>query len=392
MKNLSLKKSGLFLLSATIAMVITSCGGGSNQGGYKSSDEVDRAPYFGIGNNAAKTALENGTRADLNILKPVEILISDDVQLKSYYIEINNIVVAKADNLSIKETTVLFDLKELPDIKNESTFELLGSHIYDAKIVAVDSKDHSTIASFDINTKEFYDTAKMIGSATPNEWDRTKPTPMINDTKIEGRLSWTGHLNAGEIKFATQDIPECWCGIDWIRPATADQSVTDPAYAAFAGDPDYKWKVPYAAEYTIVLDQKTQKMHFGIPAYELGMVGDATQAGWSLDGAVRFERDPVDPGVFTVITPLAATGGEQAIKLFAQPAPGSTSYSYGDGIWIYAPSSKAALPTDVPGAFTLKVGPNTSADDLKWQVTPDKAGTYKITVNFKTQTILFEKQ
>ena len=120
------------------------------------------------------------------------------------------------------------------------------------------------------------------------------------------------------------------------------------------------------------------------------MVGDGTVAGWNLNGAVRFERDAVDPAIFTATTTLAATGDEQAVKLFGQAV--DTAYDYNKGYWIFAPTAGADLPTDAPGSFTLKVGPNGQPDDMKWKVSPAKAGSYVIRLNFRDNTILFTKQ
>ena len=390
-KKVDMRKIGAFFLVGMLGAVITGCGGGSSSGGYKAADPVDRAPYFGIGNGAAKTALENGSRADVNIRKAVEIYIGDDKGLKSYYVEINNIVVAKLDNLSGLESIITLDLTELKDQNSDTTFALQGGRIYDARIVAVDSSNQSTIANFDLNTKEFYDYIAMIGSATPAGWERTAAVPLEQHATIEGRFTWKGHLNPGEIKFALAPIPDGWCCIEWVMPEADKQSVTNPAMKVFpSGGPDYKWQVPVAGEYSIVIDQKTQKVYFGMPAYELGMVGDGTVAGWNLNGAVRFERDAIDPAVFTTVTNLAATGGEQALKLFGQA--NGENYEWSNGIWIFAPSAAADLPTDAPGPIVVKVGANSSADDMKWKVSAEKSGTYLIRVNLKDNTILFTKQ
>jgi len=390
-KKVDMKKMGIIFLAGVLASVVTGCGGGNSSGGYKATDPVDRAPYFGIGNGAAKTALENGTRTDVNIRKAVEIYIGDDKGLKSYYVEINDVVVAKLDNLSGLESVVSLDLTELKDQNSDATFALQGGRIYDARIVAVDSANQSTIANFDLNTKEFYDYAAMIGDATAAGWTNTAAIPLEQHATIEGRFTWTGHLNPGAIKFALAPIPGDWCCIEWIMPEADQQSVTNPAMKVFpSGGPDYKWQVPVAGEYTIVIDQKTQKVYFGAPAYELGMVGDGTVAGWNLNGAVRFERDAIDPMIFTTVTDLAATGGEQAVKLFGQA--NGENYEWSNGIWIFAPSSAADLPTEAPGPIVVKVGANSSADDLKWKVSPEKAGTYLIRVNLKDNTILFTKQ
>jgi hypothetical protein len=378
MKNInfvSKASSKLILLLGVLGlMVLTACGGGSS-GGYKASDDVDRAPYFSV----AGSAVKNGASIDASKREKMPVELFDDKSLKSYHITIDGETVAEGD---ASGTTAIVEV----DLAAYN-----GDQTYSAKVLAVDSANNSTVAYFTLNVKEFYDYVAMIGDATAAGWTNTAAVPLEQHATIEGRFTWTGHLNPGAIKFALAPIPDDWCCIEWIMPEADQQSVTNPAMKVFpSGGPDYKWQVPVAGEYTIVIDQKTQKVYFGAPAYELGMVGDATVAGWNLNGAVRFERDAVDPMVFTTVTDLAATGSEQAVKLFGQA--NGENYEWSNGIWIFAPSSAADLPTEAPGPIVVKIGENSSADDLKWKVSPEKAGTYLIRVNFKDNTILFTKQ
>lgn len=112
----------------------------------------------------------------------------------------------------------------------------------------------------------------MVGSAAPNGWDLSNATAL---TLVDDSLfTWTGTLNAGELKFSC-DKQADWNGA-WFMPAVADQvptgqpeqllfidkneeSLTRYQYAQSenvnVSDIDLKWKIEEAGTYTITLDQ-----------------------------------------------------------------------------------------------------------------------------------------
>ena len=112
----------------------------------------------------------------------------------------------------------------------------------------------------------------MVGSAAPNGWDLSNATAL---TLVDDSLfTWTGTLNAGELKFSC-DKQADWNGA-WFMPAVADQvptgqpeqllfidkneeSLTRYQYAQSenvnVSDIDLKWIIEEAGTYTITLDQ-----------------------------------------------------------------------------------------------------------------------------------------
>lgn len=114
-----------------------------------------------------------------------------------------------------------------------------------------------------------YEMIYLVGDATPNGWDLGNATPMTA-TDSPYVLTWTGQLNAGELKFSC-DKQSDWAGA-WFMAATADAEPKGTAeHALFinksdealkaqyltvnVGDVDNKWKITASGTYTITLDQ-----------------------------------------------------------------------------------------------------------------------------------------
>ena len=108
----------------------------------------------------------------------------------------------------------------------------------------------------------------MIGDATAAGWTLDNAVEM---TKGEGyTFTWTGHLDAGELKF-TCDRKGDWSGA-WFMSNEANKAPTgeeehilfidkssDDCKAQYLetniSDVDLKWKIQEAGNYTITLDQ-----------------------------------------------------------------------------------------------------------------------------------------
>ena len=99
----------------------------------------------------------------------------------------------------------------------------------------------------------------MVGDATPSGWSIDNATP-LTATADPNKFTWTGTLNAGELKF-TCDKQSDWNG-DWFL---ANQNGIEPSgdieqmlFSAKGANPDNKWKITTAGTYTIELDQLQQ--------------------------------------------------------------------------------------------------------------------------------------
>ena len=114
-----------------------------------------------------------------------------------------------------------------------------------------------------------YSTIALVGDATPNGWDLANATDMT-PTESPYIFTWTGTLNAGELKF-TCDKQSDWGGA-WFLASKADAEPTgqaermlfvDKSSSTFkdqyltvnVGDVDQKWKITSSGTYTITLDQ-----------------------------------------------------------------------------------------------------------------------------------------
>lgn len=96
----------------------------------------------------------------------------------------------------------------------------------------------------------------LVGDATPNGWDVGNGTAM-NTTADPNRLTWTGNLKEGEIKFSC-DKQTDWNGAWFLASqngAAPTGEVEPMLFSAKGSVPDNKWKIPVAGRYTIELDQ-----------------------------------------------------------------------------------------------------------------------------------------
>lgn len=117
----------------------------------------------------------------------------------------------------------------------------------------------------------------LVGDATPNGWDLVNATPMNVDMTNPNIFTWTGHLNAGEIKFSA-DKKDDWNGA-WFLADTDGKTPTgtvekvvfiDKSSTACAdqykdivvGGVDMKWKITEAGNYTITLNQLLEEVTF----------------------------------------------------------------------------------------------------------------------------------
>ncbi len=101
-----------------------------------------------------------------------------------------------------------------------------------------------------------YSMVYLVGDATPQGWDIGNATPMTA-TSDPFVFTWTGTLNAGELKF-TLDRQDDWNGA-WFLADEPDKTPTGETETLIYHYPgagvDYKWKIPAAATYSIELDQ-----------------------------------------------------------------------------------------------------------------------------------------
>ena len=176
-----------------------------------------------------------------------------------------NMYKAMEDNAQITNTQVQFVSGTDPDYKWLLYDEANPGKPYK---IALDI----TSGSESMKMSEFtpYDNIWLIGDAAPNGWS-LDDAAASSDSKMTKTsdyvLSWTGHLNAGELKFSC-DLQRDWNG-DWFMAASngklfsevTDEVMTfvDLSLPENSGT-DRKWKVESAGNYTITINQLTERM------------------------------------------------------------------------------------------------------------------------------------
>ena len=104
----------------------------------------------------------------------------------------------------------------------------------------------------------------LVGDATPNGWDIGNATAMDAVSGNSFKFTWTGHLNAKEIKF-TCDRKTDWNGAFFLATsggANPSGSEEQMLYSNVGSNPDNKWSITEAGTYTIELDQLQETVKF----------------------------------------------------------------------------------------------------------------------------------
>ena len=118
-----------------------------------------------------------------------------------------------------------------------------------------------------------YETVWLVGDAAPGGWSLDDAVAMTRDSSNPYVMTWSGTLNAGELKF-TCDRQSDWMGA-WFMPAVNGAEPTgteekmlfidksdDDFKAQYidvnVNDIDQKWRIAEAGTYTITLNQLTE--------------------------------------------------------------------------------------------------------------------------------------
>ena len=230
----------------------------------------------------------------------------------------------------------------------------------------------------------------LVGSATPAGWNIGGSLPLTQDPLNKFIFTWTGSLNAGELKFPL-DPGQGW-GTPFVFAATQDQSITNPKADKHQGDPDNKWKLTAAdaGDYTIIVDTYHMTVQFkhiasiipaDVPYKKLWALGSATSTGWNTPFSLAFTYDPNAPkGTFVIETHLQP--GEMKFAL------DNTSGFACDYIM---PRNVNASGLARLSQTQVEMVPGGNPDK-KWEVVAGEEGDYKISVNVMTMHVTFHKK
>ncbi len=120
-----------------------------------------------------------------------------------------------------------------------------------------------------------YEEMYLVGDAAPCGWDVANATPMTRSASDPNVFTWTGHLNAGELKISA-DRQADWNGA-WFMATSANAAPTGKTQKMVfidkssvecqaqyrdisLGDVDLKWKISEAGNYTITLNQLLEEI------------------------------------------------------------------------------------------------------------------------------------
>lgn len=206
-----------------------------------------------------------------------------------------------------------------------------------------------------------YNNVYMVGSSTPNGWDISNATPLVQSTANPFLFTYSGVMLPGEFKFPVNR------NSDWGQ--NMYMKVDDShMYLHIGGAPDdNKWTIAKKGYYTITLNLLDNTI--SINRLKLYMVGSATPIGWSIDKAIEMKEDATDGCIFTYSGPMVA--GE-----FKFPVNRNTDW--GQNMYMRVDDSHMYL--HIGGA----------SDDNKWNITT--AGNYLLTANVETLTLNIQKQ
>ena len=107
--------------------------------------------------------------------------------------------------------------------------------------------------------EETYSHIYMIGDATPGGWIWDAVTELSHpEVDI---FTYEGPLNAGQIKFPTE-IKHDWSGEMIYAPTPDCAPQENGSYDIHSGDPDNKWLIPAAGNWSITIDIKNNTISF----------------------------------------------------------------------------------------------------------------------------------
>ena len=201
-----------------------------------------------------------------------------------------------------------------------------------------------------------YDNIYMVGDATPNGWDISNATELIQDEDNPYIFTYTGVMKAGDYKFPVNRNG------NWGQDMYMKLSDSTMYLHHGGASDDNKWSITKKGHYTITLNLMENTI--SIVRTKLFMVGSATPIGWSIDKAIEMTEDATNGCIFTYSGPMES--GEFKFPVNRNTDWGQDMYMRVDDTHMYR---------HVGGA----------SDDNKWNITV--AGNYTITANIETLMI-----
>lgn len=242
------------------------------------------------------------------------------------------------------------------DSQADDKFSITEAAVYKVTVSLLDLT--TSVVKLDLPA---YSAIYMVGSASPNGWDITKATQLVQNPDNLFEFTYTGVMQAGEFKFPVNR------NADWGQDMYMRTDETHMYLHKGGASDDKKWTIAKKGYYTIKLNLLDNTI--SINRLKLYMVGSATPIGWDISNAVEMTEDATDGCLFTYSGPMVA--GEFKF-------PVNRDSSWGQDMY---------MRTDDTHMYLHKGG---SSGDDKWSITA--AGDYVIKANVETLSISIVKQ
>ncbi len=207
----------------------------------------------------------------------------------------------------------------------------------------------------------------MVGDATPNGWDISNATGMVQDNADPYIFTYNGMLLKGDFKFPVNRNTD-WAQVMFMKDP--DDSTKVYRHTGGASD-DNKWHIYVDGWYKVRLDLRNLTISCE-RLKKLYIIGDASPAGWTISEAIELTSGSSG---YEFIYSGALTAGD-----FKFPVNRNTSWT--QDMFMKDPSDNSKIYFHIGGA----------GDDNKWTITSSQAGNYIVTLNLKYLTIVLDKQ
>ncbi len=227
------------------------------------------------------------------------------------------------------------------------------------------------VEPFDPVSTELY----LFGSANPQGEEISAALEMTPVEDQSGVFTYDGELTSGSFRFA----------VSKDESMTQDFYTRDPADSTLmiynqggVGD-DLQWDINEGSQYLVtanILEKTISVERSNEPPFsQIWIIGDASPSGWDIETPDAFTQNEENPFIFT----YEANFSPGEFKIFAGPL--------GDwcGEW-YRPFEQGQ-PLDVTDV-------NQSSgceEDYKWVITDENKGRYKVILDTRENTIIFER-
>lgn len=246
------------------------------------------------------------------------------------------------------------------DIEAEVIAEVTKSDVYLKPEV---SKIQIHLVSYVIPQQNLFITGTAIGSTLPAE------SQQITSITFNEEYQWIGDLQPGSFKLIESLQSE-------YPSYSKGENDSTLIYSQTAEQANGGFEITQAGRYSVYVNIVNMSIYYGLlPFDNVWMVGDATPAGWNINGPTQMSWNYKQPEIFVFEGNLST---------------GEIKFPLSIGNWSGPYFMSAIKDAEVVSGteYEMLYTPSDSPDQ-KWKVT--QAGKYKITLNSVKKTVRFDK-